>query len=165
MKYLFLLILSVGALSAQRTHDYTVRCTGVIVSGGSSCTVQLPATTPFFLLVRSVFAQCAATCVVTQDRDGSAATTTPVTVVKNNPFAAWVSTPVFTAYKDSNASVGTVIGSPVEISGKPSFFSAKLNQIVLESTNVQVQNYNLRVTGTLGSAYEVSIIVEKKTTI
>jgi hypothetical protein len=148
---------------AQRTHDYGATCTGTLTGAGTSCTIQIAASNTRWVIIRSAFVQCTAGCVVTQERDGAAASATSVTKRKTNPNATWVAASTANIYQDSNVGVGTPVGpTSITVGSSPSYLSIPGKGLVLEKGSLIAQNYTIKLAAGSGT-YTISFDYEERT--
>lgn len=111
---LFLIWLS-GFLAHARQGEYAVVQKTVLSGTAEAVTVQMPANAgarSASFTGASIY--CSVECEFTVERDGTAATTTAITVQKLNSTAA---TATATAYSSSNVGTSTVIGRQVTPAG------------------------------------------------
>lgn len=118
---ILLAISAAGALSA--TDTYVVVRKSSLSSAAEAITVQLPSGTTRTVAFRGASVDCSVACEVTIERDGTAATTTALSVAKVNgtsPASA------ASAYRSSNVGAGTEIGRQSVAAG---------GKLVLDLTN------------------------------
>lgn len=104
MKKIILLLSLTASLFGQTF--YTATKTTALSGAAEVITVQQPATASRDVLFDSVYFDCSVACVITLERNGTAATTTALTA---NPINTGDVAAVTLAYNTSNVGTGTVI--------------------------------------------------------
>lgn len=158
LRPILLLLVLVSLTFAQGlTQEYTATCTGTLSGSGTTATIQLPASSAAWVLVKTVFVQSTAQVALTQERDGTAATATAATIRKRNPNAYWTSTvtPAASVYCGSNVGVGTPAGTPMTVPVLPSFVVFDAEGTILEKAATGVRTYSVKL-GTMTGDYTIT---------
>lgn len=129
------------------THTFTLSGSAAVI------TIQQPAANAQRVRLQSAFVYSSAACSFVQERDGSAATETALTLKKTNPQSPL--TPNVTAWRNSNSTGGAQIGPSYAI---PAGGSAALDvSRVYLIGNGTTRNYTIRSASCTGT-FTVSIL-------
>ena len=137
---LFLLV-AIAGLCAAATNDYVVIRKSTTAST-EKITVHLPTGSSASTVLDAVTVYCSAECEAVQERDGTAPTTTSLTVTKVNSAAATAKTQ---AFRSSNVGSGTEIGRDVVPAGQTFVLDLK------DKGLLPGENYTITPTFTTGS--------------
>ena len=155
MRYLLLLWLASAAWAQPKfLNTYTATCTLSVSGSAKACTVQQPASGARNVQLVSAYVHSTVAVSLTQERDGTAATTTGVTEASLNDAGG---TPTVTGFTDSNVGVGTVIaGSDTIKLGIDGSAVLDLEDIQMRG-NGTAKNYTIRTSAVTGT---VTIIIK-----
>lgn len=144
MKNLILIYLLSLCAFAQRQGTYAIEQKTVLSGAAEVVTVQLPSTaTARSVGFHEASVYCSVQCEITFERDGTAATTTAITVQKVNSSDA---TATATAFRSSNVGTSTVIGRDIVAAGTTAAYDLRDKGLLAG------QNFTIRtasITGTV----------------
>jgi hypothetical protein len=144
------LMLCIGAATPQIAPDipdsmqlYQATHTISLSGAATAFTLQAPANSSKRIYPQAILIDCgSAGCSVTQEKGGTAATTTAVTAVALNNTG----TPVATFYRSSNAGSGTALNPVTVLANAPQLL--KLTYITMRRGESSAQPYTIRIAST-----------------
>ena len=143
-----LLLFAIGTVVGWGQITYTVSKTTVLSGSAEVITVQQPATGAKIVGFVGVYIDSTATCAITIERNGTAATSTTLIPAKVNPDQT---APVATGWSASNVGTGTVI-TVATVNG---FFYQDLSKVYLYGNGTS-KNLTVR-TGSCSATVDIVI--------
>ncbi len=144
-----LLLLAIAACIPSMAQEYVAYYTFTLAGSAGIFTIQQPAANAKTVRFSEVYVSCSASCTITMERDGSAASTTAITPTK---LRATYNNATATVFRDSNVGAGTVIqpGVFINASGGESWtvFDLKSLSLIGNGTgkNVTIKTNSITAT-------------------
>lgn len=150
-------------LAAQGlVSEYYIEREVTLAGTAEVITIQIPAASARYLRMKLAQIWCSTGSVeCTIERDGTAATTTALTVKKVNPNAAWVPTSIASAFHTSNVGAGTQVGTKQTAYSSTPGLVLNMTPTVLEKASAAVRNLTIRTASYTGTV-RISVMWEER---
>lgn len=148
----YLLLASLAAClygQPRNTNSYSAACVLTLTGTAKACTIQQPASNARNVQLVSIYVKSTVNVDLTQERNGTAASSTAATTYKINPENQDAARA--TVWTDSNVGVGSLIfpaGTVSAYANSP--ITIKVEDVQMRGSNT-AYNYTMRTSGVTGT--------------